>query len=49
VIEAGDADEALQAAAQYKGTIPLLLTDIAMPNVNGLELARAHRRRQHKR
>ena len=40
VIEAGDAEEALQAAAQYKGPIPLLLTDIAMPNVNGLELAR---------
>jgi len=40
VIEAGDAREALDAAAAYKGPIPLLVTDIAMPEVNGLELAR---------
>jgi two-component system cell cycle sensor histidine kinase/response regulator CckA len=40
VIEAANAREALDAAAAYQGPIPLLLTDIAMPEVNGLELAR---------
>lgn len=39
VIAAADAREALEAAATYKGPILLLLTDIAMPEVSGLELA----------
>ena len=40
VIEAMDGVEALRAAAQYAGPIPMLLTDIAMPGLNGVELAR---------
>jgi two-component system cell cycle sensor histidine kinase/response regulator CckA len=40
VIKAANAREALDAAAAYQGPIPLLVTDIAMPEVNGLELAR---------
>ena len=40
VIEAAEAREALEASAGYSGPIPLLLTDIAMPGINGLQLAR---------
>lgn len=38
IIEAGDGAEALQAARKYKGPIRLLLSDLAMPGVDGLEL-----------
>ena len=40
VIEAKDGVEALRAAAHYAGPIPMLLTDLAMPGLNGVELAR---------
>ena len=39
VLEASDGEEALQVARQHDGTIHLLLTDVLMPNVDGLELA----------
>ena len=40
ILEATDAREALQAATGYTGPIPLLVTDIAMPEMNGIELAK---------
>jgi CheY-like chemotaxis protein len=40
VLEAGDAAEALAAAASHPETIDLLLTDIVMPGIRGPELAR---------
>jgi PAS domain S-box-containing protein len=39
VIEAGDADEAVQRCAQHAGEIHLLLTDVVMPGVSGIALA----------
>lgn len=39
VLLAGNGSEALAIAAQHPGSIPLLLTDIVMPGMNGLELA----------
>jgi two-component system cell cycle sensor histidine kinase/response regulator CckA len=39
VLDAGDGNEALQIAGDYKQQIHLLLTDIVMPNVGGRELA----------
>ena len=39
-LEAADAKEALEAANSYEGPIPLLLTDIAMPGMNGVQLAK---------
>jgi signal transduction histidine kinase len=39
VLEAERADEALKAAAEHPG-LPLMLTDLSMPGVNGLDLAR---------
>ena len=46
VIEAVDAVQALQSAAQFAGPIPILLTDIAMPGLTGVELARRVRSRR---
>ena len=40
VLEAGSAEEALAVARVASETIDLLLTDIVMPRINGLELAR---------
>ena len=40
VIEASDGAEALEVASAYTGSIDLLLTDVIMPRVNGLVLAR---------
>jgi two-component system cell cycle sensor histidine kinase/response regulator CckA len=39
-LEAADGKEALEAANSYEGPIPLLLTDIAMPGMNGVQLAK---------
>ncbi len=39
VIEAGNAEQALAAAAQHDGPIDLLLTDVIMPGATGVELA----------
>ncbi|MGH9398522.1 MAG: PAS domain S-box protein [Terriglobia bacterium] len=40
VIEASRGDEALELCRNHKNTIHLMLTDIAMPRMNGQELAR---------
>jgi CheY-like chemotaxis protein len=40
VIEARDPMEALSIAAQHPAPIDLLLTDLVMPQMNGLELAK---------
>ncbi len=40
VIEAGDGFEALDVASAHHGPIHLLLTDIMMPKLNGLALAK---------
>jgi CheY-like chemotaxis protein len=39
VLEAADGAQALQVAAGYDHSLDLLLTDVMMPNVNGLVLA----------
>src|SRR5258707_13876187 len=39
ILEAADPGEALAASNSYSGPIPLLVTDIAMPRMNGLKLA----------
>lgn len=44
ILEAAAAEEALRAAATHSGDIDLLLTDIAMPGMSGLELATELRR-----
>jgi CheY-like chemotaxis protein len=41
VLDAGDGAAALRASRDYAGAIDLLLTDIAMPYMDGLELATA--------
>jgi PAS domain S-box-containing protein len=44
VLAAANGGEALRLAAQYPGRIDLLLTDIAMPGISGLDLSRQLRR-----
>ncbi len=39
ILEAGDAEQALQIAADHGGNIDLLLTDLILPGMNGLQLA----------
>ncbi|MBI5576735.1 MAG: response regulator [Deltaproteobacteria bacterium] len=39
LLEAGDGVEALESSRSVKGTIDLLITDIIMPEMNGIELA----------
>jgi CheY-like chemotaxis protein len=39
VLEAGDGKEALRVAAQHRGTIHLLVTDVVMPGLGGRQLA----------
>jgi CheY-like chemotaxis protein len=41
IVAAGNGREALAAARQYPGEIQLLLTDVVMPQMGGVELARA--------
>lgn len=40
VLEAGDGAEALSRSSGHRGSIDLLLTDLAMPGIQGTELAR---------
>jgi CheY-like chemotaxis protein len=40
VLEAAGGEEALAIIRQHQGTIHLLLTDVAMPSLNGPDLAR---------
>ena len=44
VIQAANGAEGLQAASRYTGKIHLLLTDIIMPKMNGVQLAQALRK-----
>jgi hypothetical protein len=44
VLEAGSPSAALSLCTSHEGTIDLLLTDVVMPEMNGLELARLIRR-----
>src|SRR5262249_41076438 len=39
-LQASSGTEALEVATTFSGPIPLLLTDLAMPDVNGLEVAK---------
>ncbi|MHC4609181.1 MAG: response regulator, partial [Planctomycetota bacterium] len=41
VLEAANGDTALQIAAEYDGCIHLMVTDVVMPDMNGLKLADA--------
>jgi DNA-binding NtrC family response regulator len=40
VLEASSGQEALDVSRRYEGRIELLVTDVVMPGMNGLELAR---------
>ncbi len=40
VLDAADGKEALEVAGQYPDPIGLVITDMAMPNVDGLKLTR---------
>ena len=40
VLAAGDGDEAMRVAAAHDGVIDLLVTDLRMPRLNGLDLAK---------
>ncbi len=44
VLEAGSAEEALDVARDHHGPVDALLTDMILPGMNGLELARRLRR-----
>ncbi len=39
ILQAGSASEALAVARVHRGPIHLLLTDVVMPHVNGMQLA----------
>src|SRR5712691_11420214 len=39
VLNAADGEQALEVSRQYDGSIDLLLTDITMPNMDGIELS----------
>jgi signal transduction histidine kinase/CheY-like chemotaxis protein len=39
VLEAGNGEEAIAASTKCRGTIHLLITDVVMPGMNGLEVA----------
>ena len=39
VLEASDGEQALRVAAEHAAPIQILLTDVLMPGMNGLELA----------
>ena len=39
VLDAGNGEEALAVCARHKGDIHLMVTDVVMPNMNGIELA----------
>ena len=39
VVTAADGEEAFRFYEEHQSTIMLLLTDVTMPNINGLELA----------
>jgi two-component system, cell cycle sensor histidine kinase and response regulator CckA len=41
VLEAGDGYEGLLLSRHYKGPIHLLITDVVMPRMGGMELSRA--------
>jgi len=40
VLEAQNSESALEVSKGYKGTIHLMLTDVILPGINGLELAK---------
>ncbi len=44
VLEAGDGQEAVEIAADFDGPIDLLVTDIVMPRMSGIELTDTLRR-----
>lgn len=44
VLSAANGVEAMELARQYEGQIDMLLTDVAMPNMGGRELARELRK-----
>jgi DNA-binding response OmpR family regulator len=39
VLDAGDGEQALEISRRYTGSIHMLLTDVKMPKMNGLELS----------
>ena len=41
---ANSGKEALEVSEKHEGEIDLLLTDVIMPEMNGMELSKAHRR-----
>jgi DNA-binding response OmpR family regulator len=47
VLQAGDGEEALRIAEAYTEPIHLLLTDVVMPRLNGVELAGRLTRQRH--